>query len=45
MDRVQALEPVHPCSLLVGEASAPVFTPEGGDKQNTHRDRCEESMS
>ena len=23
----------------------PVFTPEGGDKQNTHKDHCEESMS
>lgn len=45
MDRVQALEPVHPRRLLVGDASAPVFTPEGGDKQNTHKDHCEESMS
>ena len=45
MDRVQILEPGHPCRLLVGDASAPLFTPEGGDEQAMHKDHCEESMS
>lgn len=45
IDRVQILEPGHPCRLPVGDVSAPVFTPEGGDKQAMHKDRCEESMS